>query len=101
MSLAFACPAHADDVSLADLKAATRSLGFLQNPPRAGTFVVGIIYAPGAANGKSLSLQTAERIRTLTGPHDAEVKAEAVALADLANRADHLDALLSDSGHDQ
>jgi hypothetical protein len=94
LSLAAAFPASAaDDVSLADLKAATRSLGFLQNPLRAGAFVVGIVYAPGSANGKSLALQTADRIRTLSGPNDTGLKAEAVAVSDLANRADHLDAL--------
>jgi len=93
VSLAFACPAGADEVSLADLKAATRSLGFLQNPPRASTFVVGIVYSSDSSNGKSLSQQAAERIRTLAGPNDVGMKAEAVAVGDLANRADRLDAL--------
>ena len=94
LSLVAAFPAHAaDDVSLADLKAATRSLGFLQNPPRAGAIVVGIVYAPGSANGKNLGQQTAERVRTLSGPGDIGLKAEAFAIGDLANRADRLDVL--------
>jgi hypothetical protein len=94
LSLATAFPARAaDDVSLADLKAATRSLGFLQNPPRAGAFVVGVVYAPGSANGKTLGQQTADRIRTLSGPNDTGLKAEAFAIGDLANHADRLDAL--------
>jgi hypothetical protein len=94
LSLAITFPAHAaDDVSLADLKAATRSLGFLQNLPRANVFVVGIVYAPGSASGKALGQQAAERIRTLSGPNDAGLKAETIAVGDLANHADRLDAL--------
>src|SRR4051812_40045148 len=74
VALAAAIPAQAaDDVSLADRKAATRSLGFLQNAAHSGSFVIGIVYAP---NGKNLSQQTAERIRTLPGPNDSGLKAE-------------------------
>jgi hypothetical protein len=94
LSLATAFPARAaDDVSLADLKAATRSLGFLQNPPRANAFVVGVVYASTSANGKSLGQLAADRIRTLSGPNDTSLKAEAFAIGDLANHADRLDVL--------
>jgi hypothetical protein len=94
LSLAFACPARAaDDVSLADLKAATRALGFLQNSSHVKDFIVGIVYAPGSASGKSLGQQTAERLRSLPGPNDSSLKAELIAASDLANNADHLDAL--------
>ena len=86
---AAAVPARAaDDVSLADLKAATRSLGFLQY--HSGGFVIGIVYAP---NGKNLSQQTAERIRTLPGPNNSGFKAETVAVGELAGSSEHLDAL--------
>lgn len=92
MALAATIPAWAaDDVSLADLKAATRSLGFLQNPPRSGGFVIGIVY--GSGPGKSLGQQTAERIRTLSGPNDGGLKAEVIAAGDLAAHTDRLDAL--------
>ncbi|HMH65172.1 MAG TPA: hypothetical protein VK515_06275 [Rhizomicrobium sp.] len=94
LSLAFACPARAaDDVSLADLKAATRTLGFLQNTSRAKEFVIGIVYVAGSANGKSLGQQTVERVRSLPGPNDTSLKAELIAASDLANTVDHLDAL--------
>ena len=83
----------ADDVSLADLKAATRSLGFLQNLPRANEFVVGIVYLSGSPGNKSLAQQAAERMRTLPGPKDTGLKAEMIALGDLANYTDRLDAL--------
>ena len=94
LSLAFACPARAaDDISLADLKAATRTLGFLQNTSRAKEFVIGIVYVAGSANGKSLGQQTVERIRSLPGPNDTSLKAELIATSDLASHVDRLDAL--------
>jgi hypothetical protein len=83
----------ADDVSLADLKAATRSLGFLQNVPRANDFVIGIVYVAGSAGSKALGQQAAERIRTLPGPKDAGLKTEIIASADLADFASRLDAI--------
>lgn len=83
----------ADDVSLADLKAATRSLGFLQNLPRANDFVVGIVYISGSAGSKALGQQAAERIRTLPGPKDSGLKTEIIAAGDLAEHANRLDAL--------
>jgi len=83
----------ADDVSLADLKAATRSLGFLQNLPRGGSFNVGIVYAPGSANGKLLGQQVADRLRALPGPNESDLKPEAIAVTELTSHAAHLDAL--------
>ena len=83
----------ADDVSLADLKAATRALGFLQNLPRANEFIVGIVYLPGTAGSKVLGQLAAERMRTLPGPKDTGLKAELIAVSDLANYPGRLDAL--------
>jgi hypothetical protein len=94
LCLASILPAHAaEDVSLADLKAATRSLGFLQNLPHAGDFIVGIVYAPGSAGAKALALQAAERIRTLPGPKDTSLKIDLIPANELASRTDRLDAL--------
>lgn len=93
LGLATTFPAlAADDVSLADLKAATRSLGFLQNLPRAGTFTVGIVYAPGS-NGKSLGQQVVEQMRGLAGPNGSGLKPETIAVNDLPGHMAHLDAL--------
>ena len=69
LGLAFASPARADDVSLADLKAATRTLGFVQNASRAKEFSIGVVYAPGSAASKALGQQAVERIRGLPGPN--------------------------------
>ena len=87
-------PAYAvDEVSLADLKAATRSLGFLQNLPRGGSFNLGIVYAPASPNGKLLGQQVAERLRSLPGPNQSDLKPEAIATSELTGHAAHLDAL--------
>jgi hypothetical protein len=93
LSLAFACPARADDVSLADLKAATRTLGFLQNLPHDKIFVLGIVYSPGSANSKAIGQQTVERIGPLVGPNDTDVRAQLIAASDLAAHTDRLNAL--------
>jgi hypothetical protein len=83
----------ADDVSLADLKAATRSLGFLQNLQRGGTFTIGIVYPAGSSEGKVLSQQVAERLRGLAGPNASSLKPEPIAIDDLADHPEHLNAL--------
>lgn len=94
LGLCLTSPAHAaGDISLADLKAAIRSLGFLQNLPRNDAFVVGVIYAPGSPDNKSLGQQTAERIRTIPGPTDAGLRAEVISANDLAQYPGHIDAL--------
>jgi ABC-type sugar transport system substrate-binding protein len=90
LSLAVMAPARAaDDVSLADLRAATRALGFLQNLPRKSEFVIGIVHA---GNG-ALAQQTAERMRGLAGPNNAVFKTQIVPLNELAAHADRLDAI--------
>lgn len=83
----------AEDVSLADLKAATRSLGFLQNLPRGGSFSIGIVYAGGSASAKATSQQVAERMRGLAGPNDADLKPEIIAAGELTGHSSRLDAL--------
>jgi hypothetical protein len=94
LGLAAVSPAFAaDDVSLADLKAATRSLGFLQNLPRETTFAIGIVYASGSAASKSLGQQTADRLRSLPGPNNSSLKIEMIAAGDLAASTARLDAL--------
>jgi YfiR/HmsC-like len=94
LGLCLISPAHAAaDISLADLKAAIRSLGFLQNLPHSDAFVIGVVYAPGSLDNKSLAQQTAERIRTIPGPTDAGLRAEVISATDLAQYPGHVDAL--------
>jgi hypothetical protein len=90
LGFAILSPAQAaDDVSVADLRAATRALGFLQNLPRKSEFVIGIVHAGNTA----LAQQTAERMRGLSGPNNAALRTEIVSQNDLAAQADRLDAI--------
>jgi len=93
LALATAFPAYADDVSLADLKAATRSLGFLQNPPRGKELLIGIVYLPGVPASRALAQQTADRLRTLPGPNNTLIKPATISIHDLGAHGDDLDAL--------
>jgi hypothetical protein len=81
------------DVTMADLRAAARSLGFLQNIAHNNGLTIGVVYVPGSAEGRFLAQQTAERLRTLAGPRDTSLKAEIIAINDLANYPGQLDAL--------
>jgi len=94
LGLTAAIPARAaNDVSLADLKAATRSLGFLQNLPHTGTVGVGIVYLPGVPASKALAQQTADRLRSLPGPNNAAFKPDLISIHELAGRTAGLAAL--------
>jgi hypothetical protein len=70
--------AHAADVSLADLRVAARSLGFLQSGSRNSGLTIGVVYAPGVSESRLLAHQTAERLRALPGPGDTGLRADAV-----------------------
>ncbi|MEY4707113.1 MAG: hypothetical protein RJB58_836 [Pseudomonadota bacterium] len=85
--------AHAADVSLADLRVAARSLGFLQSGSRNSGLTIGVVYAPGVSESRLLAHQTAERLRALPGPGDTGLRADAVALNDVSNYSGRLDAL--------
>lgn len=85
--------AAAADVSLADLRVAARSLGFLQNGPRNTGLTIGVVYAPGVSESRLLAQQTAERLRALPGPGDTDLRADVIALNDLSNYSGRLDAL--------
>jgi hypothetical protein len=68
----------ADDVTVADLQAATRAIGFLDNLPRDGTTVIGVVYASQNASGKALALQTVNLLSTLQGPNKSTIRARVV-----------------------
>jgi hypothetical protein len=90
LGLAVMAPAQAaEEVSLADLRAAARSLGFLQNLPRKNEFVIGIVHG----GNNALAQQTAERMRGLSGPNNAAIRTETVPLNELAARVERLDAI--------
>jgi YfiR/HmsC-like len=90
LGFSFIAPARAEQGSLADLKAATRSLGFLQNPSHGNGFMIGVVYTP---LDKALAQQVAERLHSLPGPNNGGLKSELISLGDLASHGETLDAL--------
>jgi hypothetical protein len=86
--------AHAgSDVSVADLQAATRAIGFLQNLPHDGSIVIGIVYAQQSPESKALAVQTAATLASLPGPNKSIIRAKLVSIESLALNNDRLDAL--------
>jgi hypothetical protein len=83
----------ADDVTVADLQAATRAIGFLDNLPRDGTTVIGVVYASQNASGKALALQTVNLLSTLQGPNKSTIRARVVSVETLVQGNDRLDAI--------
>jgi len=79
-----------DDISAADLQVAARAIGFLDNLPHDGTFVVGIVYSDGA-NARENAILTANRLAAMQGPGNATFRALPVAAKDLANTAERQD----------
>jgi hypothetical protein len=79
-----------DDISGADLQVAARAIGFLDNLPHDGTFVVGIVYSD-SANAREDAVQTANRLGSMQGPAKTKFRTLAVAAKDLATAAGRLD----------
>lgn len=80
-------------VSLADLQAASRSLGFLDTLRRDGTIVVGIVYAPANPNARARAAETAERLKSIPGPNAASFRPELIPANELPQFAARLDAV--------
>jgi hypothetical protein len=63
-------PADAlDPVSIGNLQAAMRTLGFLESLPAQGPIVVGVIYAPEIPGAQALAAETAATIGAMHGPN--------------------------------
>jgi hypothetical protein len=93
LSAAPVCAAERSAVSLADLQAASRSLGFLDTLRRDGPIVVGIVYAPATANAQALAAETADRLRSISGPNAAPFRPELIPASELPQFAGRLDAV--------
>jgi len=86
-------PARAADVALADLQAATRSLGFLDSLQNRSTISIGVVYGASARAGKNSAAQTAGALAAMRGPGSAAIRANAVSVEELTQNAQHFDAL--------
>jgi hypothetical protein len=83
----------ADTVALADLQAATRTLGFvdaLQNRP---TISIGVVYGPGIRDGKNSATQTADALSAMRGPGSSTIRANILTVEELAQNTQHFDVL--------
>jgi len=86
-------PAHAAEVALADLQAATRSLGFLDSLQNRSTISIGVVYGASVRDDKNSAAQTAGTLATMRGPGSSTIRANAVTVAELGQNAQHFDAL--------
>ena len=81
------------DVSLADLQAATRAIGFLQSLPHDGSIVIGVVYAPQSEESKQLATQAAATLASLPGPNKFVIRTKLVSVDSIAQTGDRLDAV--------
>ena len=93
VTLAHMPSAQAADVALADLQAATRSLGFLDSLQNRSTISIGVVYGAGVRDGKNSAAQTAGTLAAMRGPGSSTIRANAVTVDELAQNAQHFDAL--------
>jgi hypothetical protein len=83
----------AEDVTVSDLQAMTRSLGFLDTLRRDGTIAIGVVYAPNVPNARMLAARAAESLRAIPGPNSAALRPEIIAVEELAQFPGRLDAV--------
>jgi len=92
-TLALTSTARAAGVALADLQAATRSLGFLDSLQNRSTISIGVVYGAGVHDGKNSAAQTAGALAAMHGPGSSTIRASIVTVDELAQNAQHFDAL--------
>jgi hypothetical protein len=83
----------ANEVTVADLQAASRALGFLDALPRDSTIVVGVVYAPSLIGGRASAVQAAEQFKAIPGPNHTSFQVEILATDGLAQFANRVDAV--------
>ena len=94
MLFGFMASAHAvNTISVDDLQAAMRTLGFLESLPKNGVIVVGIVYSPDTPNSKALATETANFIGATLGPNSRVLRPEILSTTDLAQFQNHLDVM--------
>jgi hypothetical protein len=92
--LASPARATATEVTVEDLQAVTRSLGFLETLPRDGTIAVAIVYSPNQPDGEAQAQQTAQRLAAMPGPNASVFRPAVLPAAALAGRDGRLDVAL-------
>ena len=83
----------ADTVPLADLQAATRSLGFLDSLQNRSTISIGVVYGVEVRDGKNSAVQTAGALTAMRGPGSSTIRANIITVDELVQNTQHFDAL--------
>ena len=91
VTLTFA--AGAADIGLADLQAATRSLGFLDSLQNRTTISIAVVYGASVRDGKSTASQIAGMLASLRGPGSSTIRTNIVPVEELAQNSQPYDAL--------
>lgn len=85
-------PAHAADVSSADLHAIANALTFLDGLPHGGQIMVGVVYA--SDDTKTQAVQVAAALSAIPGPNQSTFRGEPISVKELGQGGGHLDAAL-------
>ena len=93
VAVAHSQTAYAADVGLADLQAATRSLGFLDSLQNRATISIAVVYGANVRDGKSAAARIAGILATMRGPGSSTIRANIVPVEELAQNGQPYDAL--------
>lgn len=86
--------AHAADaVALADLQAATRSLGFIDALQNRTSISIGVVYGAGVRDGRNSAALTAGALAAMRGPGSSTIRANILTVEELTQNEQHFDAL--------
>ena len=88
----------AGNITIADLQASARALGFLDSLPDDGTIVVGIVYSTRTPDAKALAIQAASSLAALPGPNNSVFRTRVLSIDDLVQGGGRLDAIILMTG---
>ena len=83
----------ATNISMADLQAATRAIGFLDTLPHDGTLVIGIVFAKGDSD-RAMATATASQLAALPGPANATIRTVLIPEQNFAKTTGRLDIVI-------
>jgi hypothetical protein len=77
-------------VTIADLQAVTRAMGFVENLPHDGSVVIGIVYANGDSDRATAAI-TASQLAAMPGPANATIRTVLIPAQNFASTSGRLD----------
>jgi YfiR/HmsC-like len=91
--LVVASDVQAEDVTVSDLEAATRALGFAESVPRDGRLVIGVVYAVNAPLEEAVAGEIAHKLSQISGPNNSRTEVHILATSEIASFDGRLDAI--------